>query len=233
MAELLPTVLIPGLMATPRLYSDQISALWAIGPVQIADHRHADTMAGLAKAILDDSPPRFRLLALSMGGYIALEILRQAPQRVAALALLDTSARPDAPEQTQVRQSQIQLAHDRGMAAVAEAMYPRLVHPARAQDQELQQLVREMAEDTGAEAFARQQQAIMSRPDSRPSLAAIACPTLVIVGDQDQVTPPPMAQEIAAAVPDAKLVVIPDSGHLSTIEQPGAVTRALLDEWGS
>ena len=95
MAELLPTLLIPGLAATPRLYQAQLSALWTLGPVQVADHRHADSMAGLAEAILRTAPSRFRLLGLSMGGYIALEIMRQAPERVTRLALLDTSSRAD------------------------------------------------------------------------------------------------------------------------------------------
>lgn len=232
MAEALPTLLIPGLAATPRLFADQLGPLWRLGPAMFADHRRADSVAGIAASILADAPPRFRLLGLSMGGYIAFEVMRQAPERVAALALLDTSARPDAPEQTQAREEQIALAHERGMSLVATTMFPRLVHPGRVRDDELDAVVREMAKDTGPEAFERQQRAIMTRPDSRPSLAAIACPTIMIVGDQDQITPPSVAEEIAGGIGGAKLVVIPDSGHLSTLEQPDAVTRALLAEWG-
>jgi len=232
MAEALPTLLIPGLMATPRLYADQLAAMWRLGPVHFADHRRADSMAEIAASILANAPPRFRLLGLSMGGYIAFEIMRQAPERVSALALLDTSARPDAPEQTKARQEQIVMGHERGMGLVATALFPRLVHPDRIRDDELEAVVREMARDTGPEAFERQQRAIMTRPDSRPSLAAIACPTIVIVGDQDQITPPPVAEEIAAGIGHARLVVILDSGHLSTLEQPVAVTSALIAEWG-
>ena len=232
MSDVLPAVLIPGLMATARLYSDQLPALWRFGPVLVADHRQADSMAGIAADILRDAPPRFRLLGLSMGGYVALEIMRQAPGRIAALALLDTSARPDAPEQSQARRDQIGLAHEQGMTTVADLLFPRLIRPAAQPDDSLRTVIRDMAEDTGADAFARQQQAIMTRPDFRPSLAAIACPTVMIVGDQDQITPPPMAEEIVSAVPGAKLVVIPDSGHLSTLEQPDAVTRALVTAWG-
>jgi pimeloyl-ACP methyl ester carboxylesterase len=227
-----PTLLIPGLMATPRLYADQLPALWRLGPVMVADHRGADSMKGLAEAILADAPPRIRLLGLSMGGYIAFEIVRQAPQRITALALLDTSARPDAPEQSQTRRDQITLAHEHGMSAVADGLYPRLVHPDRGQDEALRQVVREMAEDTGADAFARQQLAIMTRPDSRPGLAAIDCPTVVMVGNQDQITPPPVAEEMAGGIGKARLVVIPDSGHLSTLERPQVVTAALMDAWG-
>lgn len=232
MAEALPTLLIPGLAATPRLFAEQLAPLWRLGPVLVADHRRADSMAGIAASILVHAPPRFRLLGLSMGGYIAFEIMRQAPERVSALALLDTSARPDALEQTQAREEQIGLAHERGMRVVALAMFPRLVHPLRVRDSELEAVVLQMAAETGADAFERQQRAIMTRPDSRPSLAAIACPTLMIVGDEDQITPPPVAQEITAGISRTKLVVIPDSGHLSTLERPEAVTRALLAEWG-
>jgi len=232
MSETIPTLLIPGLMATPRLYADQLTALWRLGPVMVADHRRADSMAGIAASILANAPQRFRLLGLSMGGYIAFEIMRQASERVTALALLDTSARPDAPEQTQARQEQIALARERSMAIVATALYPRLVHPDRVRDDELEAVIRQMAQDTGADAFERQQRAIMTRPDSRPTLSAIACPTIMIVGDQDQITPPPVAEEIAAGIVGSRLVVTTDSGHLSTLEQPDAVKSTLLAEWG-
>ena len=109
-------------------------------------------------------------------------------------------------------------------------MFPILVHPSRHNDEALKRLMRIMGEETGAEAFLRQQQAIMARPDSRPGLPAIACPTLVLVGDSDQGTPPALSQEIAAAIPRSRLVVIPDCGHMSTLERPQAVTDALV-EW--
>src|SRR5258707_1192933 len=104
-----PILLIPGLNCSPRLYAAQISALWRLGPVMIADHRRGDTMAEIARQILAAAPGRFRLAALSMGGYIALEIMGQAPARVDKLALLDTSARPEAPEQTVRRKHLIAL----------------------------------------------------------------------------------------------------------------------------
>ncbi|MBX6324378.1 MAG: alpha/beta fold hydrolase [Rhodospirillaceae bacterium] len=229
MSAALPVLLVPGLAATPRLYEPQIPALWRFGPVTVADHRRDDSMAAIARRILADAPPRFALAGLSMGGYIAFEILRQAPQRVAKLALLDTSARPDTPEAGARRRAQIALAEGGRYAEVADQQYPVLVHPARRDDEALRRLVREMAEETGAEAFVRQQRAIMARPDSRPGLSAIACPTLVVVGDADQLTPPELAREIAEAIPGARLVVIPDSGHLSTLEQPEAATGALID----
>jgi len=228
MREPLPTVLIPGLLCTTQLYAAQISALWSFGPVTIANHTHDDSMAAIARRILAQAPPRFALVGLSMGGYVAFELLRQAPERVAKLALLDTTARPDAPEQTEQRKRQIEMARSGRFDGIAQLLFPRFVAVARHGDRALQAVVRTMAEDTGAEAFARQQTAILSRADSRPGLPAIACPTLVVVGADDALTPPDRAAEIADAIPGARRVVVPDCGHLSPLEQPQAVTEALV-----
>jgi pimeloyl-ACP methyl ester carboxylesterase len=228
MSEPLPTVLIPGLLCTPRLYAAQIPALWQFGPVTIANHTHDDSMAGIARRILAHAPPRFALVGLSMGGYVAFELQRQAPDRVAKLALLDTTARPDAPEQTEQRKRQIEMARTSRFNGIAQLLFPRFVAAARHQDRTLQAVVRTMAEDTGAEAFVRQQTAIMTRADSRPGLAAIPCPTLVVVGADDVLTPPDRAAEMADAIPGARRIVVPDCGHLSPLEQPQAVTDALV-----
>ncbi len=225
----LPVVLIPGLTCTARLYTEQIPALWQFGPVTIADHRRDDSMAGIARRILAAAPPRFALAGLSMGGYIAFEIMRQAAGRVAKLALLDTGARADVPEQTERRRVVIGLAKEGRYAEIPDLAFPIYVHRNRHGDEALKRIVRTMAEETGVEAFFRQQQAIITRPDSRPGLAAIACPTLVLVGEGDEATPPELAREIAAGIAGSRLVVIPDSGHLSTLEQPAAVTKALVD----
>lgn len=226
----LPVVLVPGLTCTARLYGDQIPALWRLGPVTVADHRRGDSMAAIARRILAAAPPRFALAGLSMGGYIAFEIMRQAPERVVKLALLDTGARADTPEQTERRRALMAMAKDGRYAEIPELAFPLYVHRNRHGDQTLKAIVREMAEATGVEAYLRQQQAILSRPDSRPGLAAIACPTMVLVGEGDEATPPELAREIAAGIPRSRFVTIPDSGHLSTLEQPAAVTAALI-EW--
>jgi len=228
--DALPTVLIPGLTCSARLYAEQIPALWQFGPVIVADHRRDDSMAAIARRIVAAAPPRFALAGLSMGGYIAFEIMRQAPERVAKLALLDTGARADEPEQTERRRVVMALAENGRYAEVPDLAFPLYVHRNRHGDFSLKRIVRMMAEETGAEAYLRQQQAILSRPDSRPGLAAIACPTLVLVGDGDEATPPKLAREIAAGIFGSRLVTIPDSGHLSTLEQPEAVTKALV-EW--
>jgi pimeloyl-ACP methyl ester carboxylesterase len=225
----LGTVLIPGLLATPRLYAEQIPALWAFGPVTVADHTRDATVAAIARRILSSAPQRFVLIGLSMGGYISLEIMRQAPERVAQLALLDTSARPDTPEQSARRRELVALARAGQMGDIADTLYPSLVAPQRADDVGLRHIVRVMAEEVGAEAFARQQSAIIGRPDSRPNLSSIRCPTLVLVGEHDALTPPDRAQEMAAAIAGSRLAVIPGSGHLSTLERPNEVSAALVE----
>jgi pimeloyl-ACP methyl ester carboxylesterase len=230
MAEALPTVLVPGLNCSARLYAEQIPALWRFGPVMVADHTRDDSMAAIARRILAAAPPRFALAGLSMGGYIAFEIMRQAPQRVAKLALLDSWARAETREQTKGRLPRIELAKRGRMTEVADVQFPQLVHRDRHGDEALKRLVRTMAEETGAAAFLRQQTAIMARPDSRTGLAAISCPTLVLVGDSDELTTPASAREIAAGIGGSRLVVIPECGHLSTMERPQAVTKALV-EW--
>ncbi|HET7609770.1 MAG TPA: alpha/beta fold hydrolase [Gammaproteobacteria bacterium] len=228
MSDSLPTVLIPGLLCTPRLYAEQIPKVWRFGAVTVADHTRDDSMGGIARRILAQAPPRFALIGLSMGGYVAFEVERQAPDRVAKLALLDTTARPDAPEQTEQRKRQIEMARNGRFDGIAQLLFPRFVAAARHGDRALQAVVRTMADDTGPEAFVRQQTAIMNRVDSRPGLAAIRCPTLVLVGADDVLTPPDRAAEMAAAIPGARQVVVPACGHLSPLEQPQAVTDALV-----
>jgi pimeloyl-ACP methyl ester carboxylesterase len=198
--------------------------------VTIAGNTRDDTMAAIAGRILADAPPRFALVGLSMGGYVCFEIVRQAPDRVDRLALLDTSARPDTPEVTERRQAQIALARGGRLGEVADQQFPLLIHPSRHGDPAIRELVRLMADETGAEGFIRQQQAIIGRADSRPELGAIGCPTLVLVGDGDQLTPPELSAEIAEAIPGAHLVVVAGSGHLTPLDQPEEVTKALV-EW--
>jgi pimeloyl-ACP methyl ester carboxylesterase len=228
MAE--PIVLIPGLLLTARFYTEQLPALWRFGPVTIADHTRADSVAAIAEQILATAPPRFALAGLSMGGYLAFEIMRREPDRVTRLALLDTSARPDTPEQTQARRELMELAAAGRFDEVAEHLLPLFVHPDRLADEPLCATVREMAQATGPEAFVREETAIIGRPDSRPDLAAIRCPTLVLVGDSDALTLPEWSAEIAAGIDGARLVTVADCGHLTPIERPEQVTQALV-EW--
>jgi pimeloyl-ACP methyl ester carboxylesterase len=230
MTETLPIVLVPGLLCSARLYGPQINALWRLGPVTVADHRRDDEMAAIAKRILSVAPSRFALAGLSMGGYIAFEMVRQAPERIIKLALLDTSARPDTPEQTATRHAFIAMAQKGRLDEVVATLMPRLLHKNHGTDAALIALVRDMATDTGVDAFVRQERAIIGRADSRPLLANIKCPTLMLTGDGDVLTPPDLAKEIAGGIAGARLVIVPDCGHLSTVERPEAVNAALA-EW--
>lgn len=225
----LPVVLVPGLLASPRVFAEQIPELWRLGPVTVAIHTRDDSMAAIAQRILASAPAKFALAGLSMGGYVCFEILRQAPERLARLVLLDTSARSDTPEQNQQRRLQVEMARTGRLGEIADGLFPRLVHARRWGDETLRRTWLAMVQDVGAEGFINQQTAIMRRPDSRPGLAAIRCPTLVIVGDGDVLTPPERAEEIANGIARARLSVIRDSGHLSTLEQPAAVTRSMVE----
>lgn len=230
MAQTLPLVLVPGLLCSARLYAHQIAALWPHGQVAVADHRRDDTMEAIAARILKDAPPHFALAGLSMGGYIAFAMMRLAPERIAKLALLDTSARPESPEARAGREKFIAMAQAGKLHDVVEALTPKFLHRNHASDEGLKKIVRDMAHDTGPDAFVRQQKAIMTRADSRPLLSEIGCPTLVLVGDGDELTPPELAREIAADILGSTLAVIPDCGHLSTIEKPDAVNAA-MSKW--
>lgn len=225
MAETL--VLIPGLACTSRLFEPQVAALGGERTIHIADHTQDDSIPAIAARILREAPERFAVAGLSMGGYIALEVMRQAPERVARLALLDTSARPDSVEASQDRERLIALAQAGRFEDIHSKLWPRLVHPEHQADQNLQDLVLGMMRETGADAYIRQQRAIMARVDSRPNLPGIEVPTLVLVGEGDAITPPEVAREMAEMIEWASLVVVPESGHLSTLEQPERVTQAL------
>lgn len=224
-----PTVLIPGLACTAELFAPQTPALWPHGPVTVASTLEGETIAAMVAAILRDAPPRFALGGLSMGGYVALEIMRQAPDRIVKLALLDTAARPDTADQSSQRRAVVARAEAGELEAVLRQIAPNLLHPDHRDDRTLIEAQVRMGLAVGPAGFTRQQAAIIGRIDSRPHLAEIRIPTLVLVGDRDLLTPPDRSQEMAAAIPGARLVVIPDCGHASTLEQPEAVNRALID----
>jgi len=202
----------------------------AIRPGHVADHRRDNDIGAIATRILTAAPPRFALAGLSMGGYIAFAMMRQAPECIEKLALLDTSARPDTPEQGAARHAFTAMAEDGRFGEVVETLMLRYLHRNRHNDARLKSIVRAMAADTGPEAFIRQQQAIISSPDLRPLLGEISCPTLVLAGDGDESAPPDLAREIAAGISGSKLVIVPDCGHLSTLERPEPVNGALA-EW--
>jgi pimeloyl-ACP methyl ester carboxylesterase len=226
----MPILLVPGLGGSPRIYAPVAPALWRFGPVTVGNHIRDANMGAIARRILAEAPPRFALAGHSMGGYIALEIMRQAPQRVAKLALINTQARPDTPEATARRRGQIARALANEYHAVLDDLFPGFVHPSRREDASLRQLVHEMGDDIGADAFVRQQTAVIGRADSRPSLAWIKCPTLVLTGDEDFTIANALSVELADGIHGAKLVILQNCGHLPQVEQPQATADALV-EW--
>lgn len=226
----MPILLVPGLVSSPRIFAPVVPDLWQFGPVTVANHIRDDNMVAIARRILAEAQPRFALAGHSMGGYIAFEIMRQAPERVAKLALINTQARPDTPEATARRHGMMARAQNGEYRAVLDELFPGFVHSSRRDDASLRQLVRDMGADVGAEAFIRQQTAVISRADSRPTLATIKCPTLVLTGDEDNTIPNSLSVEMADGIKGAKLVILPDCGHLPQPEQPRATADALA-EW--
>lgn len=230
MTNTMPILLVPGLVSSPRIFAPIIPALWRVGPVMVANHIRDDNMAAIARRILDEAPPRFALAGHSMGGYIALEIMRQAPERVLRLALMNTQARADSPEATTRRRGQMARAKAGEFRDVLDELFPIFVHPSRRDRADLLQLVHDMGHDVGVDAFIRQQTAIIARTDMRPTLAAITCPTLVLSGDQDNTVPNALSKEMAEGIRGAKLVILSHCGHLPQPEQPEATANALI-EW--
>lgn len=221
---------LPGLLCDARLWRDQIAALGGI-TCHVADLTHDESIGAMATRALGSVPADAPLAVcgLSMGGYVAFEIMRQAAPRVARLALFDTSARPDTPEQTRRRRALLALSESGMFRGVTPRLLPQLLAPANLAGP-LGAEVMAMAERVGRPAFHRQQRAIMHRADSRPDLGAITVPTLVAVGEVDALTPPHLAEEMAAGIPGARLARIPGAGHLPSMEAPEAVT-ALLRDW--
>lgn len=223
-----PLLLVPGLLCDALLWQHQIAGLANDADCWIADHTRSETMSAIAADILAACPfEKFALAGLSMGGYIALELHRQAPSRVTRLALLDTAARADTDEQRIKRQGFIDLA-DRGrFMGVTDQLLPLLVHRDRLADAALVATVKTMARNVGKAAFVRQERAIMSRIDSRAHLGAVRVPTLVLCGKEDALTPIDRHEEIASMIPGARLEIVERCGHLSTLEQPDTVNDAL------
>ena len=222
-----PLALLPGLLLDERLWRHQIAALSDLAEIWVADFSTEDSMAAMARQVLLAMPERFALAGLSMGGYVALEILRQAPHRVERLALLDTQARPDDAATQERRLALMKLARTGRFKGVTPRLLPLLIHPDRLSDKEFTQTIEAMAETIGRDGFLRQQKAILERPDSRPVLARIDCPTLVLCGRDDRLTPVDRHTELAAGIAQSRLVVLDGCGHLPPLERPEETTREL------
>jgi len=224
-------VLVPGLLCDELMWQGQLTALAAAADCWVADHTRSETMAEVAADVLRDAPfEKFALAGLSMGGYVVLEMMRQAAHRVLRLALLDTTARSDTAEQTRKRRDFISLAERGRFLGITDVLLPLLIHPSQLANRELASTIRKMAKNTGRDAFIRQERAIISRSDSLPLLSRIACPTLVMCGRQDALTPLALHEELSAGISGSRLEIVEECGHLSTMERP-AETSAAIGRW--
>jgi pimeloyl-ACP methyl ester carboxylesterase len=224
-------VLVPGLLCDAALWRGQVEDLADIAQPWVADVTRDVSMTAMARRVLAEAPAgRFALAGLSMGGYVAQAIMREAPERVERLALLDTAAMADTPEQTARRRGLIDLAEKGEFHGVTPRLLPFFLHPDRLTDKPLIEAVMAMTERVGKDAFLRQQRAIMGRPDNQSNLPEIKCPALVLCGRQDQMTPLRWSEEIAALIPGAKLEIIEDCGHLTTMERPWE-TSVAMRQW--
>ena len=221
----------PGLLCDAGLWRHQLAALAPVADCRVADLTLDDSLEAMAARAIEGLPGRFSVAALSMGGYVAFELLRQAPCRVARLCLMDTSARPDTPEAARRRRGLMALVAQGGrFHGVTPRLLADLLHPDRTGDAALVNEITEMADRLGKAAYLRQQAAILARPDSRPDLPGIRAPTLVAVGEADAITPPALAAEIAVGIPGAVLRTVAGAGHLPPLEQPGQVND-MLSQW--
>lgn len=225
----LHTVMVPGLLCSARLYEQLVPTAWSHGAVTVADNRRDSTVAAMAERLLAAAPDRFLLVGLSMGGYVALEVMRLAPERVAGLALISTSARPDSAERLAGRRDQEQAVLAGGFSELVEAVFPLLVDPGNLARAELADFWRTMAHEIGPEAFVSQLALASGRPDSRPDLGSIDCPTVVVHGAGDRLITAENAVELAAGIHGARLTLVEGAGHMLAQEQPKALAAALDD----
>lgn len=225
----LPILFLGDVLCTRDLFAAQIAAFGRGREIITPDMAAAGSLGELAARVLAGAPERFALCGISLGGTVALEIMRRAPERVDRLALISSRASPDSEGEVAGRRALVALGLARGVADVMRTLLPRLVHLSRLADADLVDLLLRMSDAVGAEGFARQIEVANDKPDSRPTLATIFCPTVVIVGDSEVLMPQGASQEIAAGIVGARLHVIPRCGHLPPLERPDLVNEILRD----
>lgn len=223
MANQRDIVLIPSQLCMELVFENQMATLSALGRPRVFTQRDHDTVGAMAQSVLDASAPNFALITHGMGGFVAFEMLRREPARITRLILMSALAPADTPKQTERREGYLRLVEQGKFDGIIEERIPMLVHPARTGDVAITSILRRMAKDTGPEIFQRQQRAIMARPDSRPSLGAIACPTMLLFGRQDGITTLDHQTEMLNAMPDVRLEILEECGHMMMLEKPADV----------
>jgi pimeloyl-ACP methyl ester carboxylesterase len=223
--------LLCGLLCDKIVWESQVAALQASGyDVRVLSFQGFDSIGGMAAHLLEQAPERFSLVGHSMGGRVALEAYRQAPQRIERLALLDTGYGPAAPSETESRGVLVRKALADGIDAIAETWALPMIGPSKQKDSVLVNAILKMVGRMSGEIYAGQTQALLTRPDATPTLSEIRCPTLILCGKQDSWSPPERHQHMAEIIPDSELHLIDDCGHMSTMEQPDEVS-SILTAW--
>jgi pimeloyl-ACP methyl ester carboxylesterase len=220
--------LLPGLLCDERVWAHQVQQLSGLVDIRIPDFSQHDSLDAMADAVLHQAPTHFYVAGHSMGGRVALQILSKAPDRILKLGLLDTGTHAAKPGEAEKRQVLIDLASREGMAALARAWAPPMVHPARYHDAALMDAIYAMVENYSVSSFRKQVNALLNRPDALPFLAKAPANTLVLCGREDAWSPPEQHEVISRALPDQPPVTIIDNaGHMAPMERPEAVTAAL------
>lgn len=223
-------VLLPGLACDERLWEAQLPVISPTLSPRVSDaHMRHDTIAAMAEAVLRENPGPLVLCGASMGGMVAMEAARQAPERIAGLALLGTNARPETPEMAELRESAIALFARGNLRDVIEPNTVFAFHPTQAADEDLVQRYLQIVLDAGAQQLIHQNRAVMRRPDARQHLPTVRAPVLLMCGDTDRLTPPDCTREMAALMPHAQVVWVAQCGHMLTMEKPAVVNAALRD----
>ena len=220
-------ILVPGLAGNESMWRPQLAALARWQPHVSDAHARADTIPAMAELLLREHEGPLVLCGASMGGMVAMEAARQAPERIAGLALLGTDARPDSPQMTALREAAILLFAQGRVREVIEPNVAMAFHPEHAAV--LAPAYLDFVLAAGAQALVRQNRAVIARPDARRHLGTVRCPVLVMCGEDDRLTPPECSREIASLVAQARLVMVPRCGHMLTMERPEVVNAALAD----
>lgn len=224
-----PLLLLPGTLCDEQLWESQVAGLADIADVSVGNLTNENSIEGLAQAVLAKAPSKFSLAGLSLGGIVALEIMRVAPERVNKLALLSSNPFPPKPEQQEMWDTFIEMTeNDQFIEVTKDYLLPVLVHDKNRSEQ-MNNTIIEMAENIGSKAYINQLKAVMNRADQTSILSTISCPTIVMVGEKDIVCPVKMTEYMADTIPSAKMVVIKNAGHLVTMEKPVEVTKSMRD----
>ncbi len=225
-------LLLPGLACDAEVWKHQARSLGEIATVQVVDYGASDSIQEMARVAVERAPERFALAGHSMGGRVAMEIFRSAPNRVLGLALLDTAYKPLQPGEAGEREKAersgyVKIAQAQGMRAMARTWLQKMVHPSRLTDEPLVESIVDMLARKSPEIFAGQIKALLGRPDATPLLAAAHCPTLILCGREDAWSVLDVHREMALRMPNARLAIIENCGHMATMERPEAVSAAL------